>query len=151
MSNPNEARILPHGRYALAEHKRNIWFVTVEAGTKKEDLLRPSFWAPMSAAGMVRPCDEVIVFPDTGEWRIVLHVVMANHSGMTVSVLSENDFVSEVESASSDPVGFDVQWRGPHAQFAIVNRASKQVIKDKIPSKEQAFQMIRDLSNPKAA
>jgi hypothetical protein len=151
MATPNEARMLGHSRHALAEHKQNRWFVTVESDVTKEDLLRPSYWAPMSARGEVRPCDEIVVFPDSGEWRILLHVVMANHSGMMVAVLQETSFAEQVKSAESDPIGFDVAWRGPHAQFAIINRANKEVVKDRIPSKEQAFQMIRDMANPKAA
>lgn len=143
--------MLGHGRHALAEHKRNQWFVTVEGDVTKEELLRPGYWAPMSAGGSVRPCDELIVFPDTGEWRMVFHVVMANQNGLTLALLQENSFGAEVQSAAADPVGFDVQWRGPHAQFAVINRATKEVVRDKIPSKEQAFQMIRDIANPKAA
>jgi hypothetical protein len=143
--------MLPHGRHALAEHKRNVWFVSVPGDVTKDDLLTPSYWAPMSAKGEVRPCDEIIVHPDTGEWRMVFHVVMANQNGLTLALLQENSFGAEVESAATDPIGFDVQWRGPHAQFAVINRATKEVVKDKLPTKEQAFQMIRDIANPKAA
>lgn len=143
--------MLPHGRHALAEHKRNVWFVSVPADVTKEDLLTPGYWAPMSAKGEVRPCDEIIVHPDTGEWRIHLHVIMANKSGMTLAVLQENSFVDQVQSVASDPMGFDVQWRGPHAQYAVIDRSTKQVVKDKFPDKDMAFQHIRDIANPKAA
>jgi hypothetical protein len=145
MATPNEARMLGHGRHALAEHKQNRWFVTVEADVTKEDLLRPSYWAPMSAKGEVRPCDEIVVFPDTGEWRILLHVVMTNRFGMTVAILQENSFVEEARSIESDPTEFQVQWRGPNGQWAIVNKATQEVVRSGIPSKPLAFEMLGDM------
>lgn len=139
--------MLGHGRHALAEHKRNVWFVTVEGDVTKDELLRPSYWAPMSASGKVRPCDEIIVFPDTGEWRLVFHVVMANQNGLTLALLQENEFADAAQSVEADAIGFKVKWNGPNGQWAVINRANNEAVREKIPSKEQAFQMIRDLTN----
>lgn len=130
--------------FGLAEQRRNIWLVTATGVITENDVAAHSFWAHV--ARHLRPCDEIIVWHESNEWRMHLVVLNVDKAGASVRVIASNDW-REISSGALD--GGDVmaiRWRGPHAQYGVVRKDTGEVVKDGFPTKEMALEFLRDTS-----
>jgi hypothetical protein len=137
-----EPRTLNERYFALAETRRNVWLATVDDGVTEEDVLNHAFWS--HNARHIRPSDEIIIVPVSGEWRMHLYVIRTDKLGADVALLHKHDFREMASEALDAGDALAVRWRGPHAQFGVVRKDSGQVVKDGFPTKEAAFDFIRD-------
>ena len=134
--------MLNPGRFALTEHHNQNWTVTVEEGTKLEDILNPSFFA--NVAINLRPYDKINVRIDTEEYYAELLVLQASKNMARVAVLQHVNFkelkgeqVSK-EVNLEDAVQFKVQFCGPQLRFCVIRKADGARIKEKCQDKEEA-------------
>lgn len=134
----SEPRKVLENRFKLAEHQRNIWFVTAEAGTDIEEIFVRDYWAHV--ARMLRPYDEILVAIDTNEWLVKLLVHSAGPSWANVVELHRwTDLRPKALAGGEETIhGLYVQWRGPHAKFGVVRKADGQVLKDGFTDRQQA-------------
>lgn len=137
-----EQIMLSERRFDLAEQKHNRWFAGVENSVSIDDVMNPEFWGHV--ARNLRPCDEIVVYPDSCEWRLHLHVVSVNRQGATVAKLAYNDFTTGDVVAGEDPTGLIAKWAGPIRMWEVVRKDDGSMVKSGVPTKEAAFDYIRD-------
>ncbi len=139
---------LLHARFSLADHKRNVWFATVEERVNPEDVLAPSFWRHV--AGNMRPYDEIVIACDSCEWRKHLLVVDVWHANAKVIELSHHDMKGDEETTNMEAVELRVQWRGPQLKWCVV-RKDGVVVKGNLPDKGVAFENLAALAMERVA
>lgn len=121
-------------RIQLAQHMRNIWYVTPEYGTPVEALLEPQFWAHVSAK--MKPRDRIEVDAEDGSYFVELRVEDAGRLFAKVVVLRRVD-LSPTEAAEQS-TDYKVMWAGPHAKWRIVRAVDKGLVKDGLESRQAA-------------
>lgn len=122
-----------------ADHARQRMFVSIPAGTLSTDILKPDYWAHHTAS--VRPNDLIEAPCEDGSWDALLRVMFVGRAEVRVSVIYcvEHD---EVEGIESDI--FEVKWKGPGVQFAVVRRDDGAVIKNNLYPKDVAITYLRN-------
>jgi len=130
--------MLDPSRFELDEHANQNWTLTVEAGTKLKDIMRPEFLANVSAR--LRPYDRIRARIDTGEWYAELLVITCGRVWAKVVPIFTVDLTSkEIEKIESEAYDqFFVQYRGPHLRWSVIRQADKEPIKEHLSSKEEA-------------
>lgn len=101
-----------------AEYERTLWVVTAEAGTTREDLLQPSYWAHV--AGQLKAYDRLEVRADDDTFYAEYLVLGVSHVSAKVwelnwQALSKSDLP---ESGL-----YRVDWGGPHNKWVIIRVA----------------------------
>lgn len=131
---PKSTPQLHPSRFALAEHKRNLYFVTPADGTTLEQVLQPVFWSHVAAR--LRPTDRVEVHAEDGTWFAELYVRDAGHLHATLVPLRVFEFdAAERKATAAD---HEVHWKGPHHRWAVVRRSDGQLVKTECASREEA-------------
>lgn len=121
-------------RIQFAQHMRNVWYVTPEAGTPIEALLEPQFWAHVSSK--MKPRDRIEVDAEDGSYFVELRVEDAGRLFAKVVVLRQcNLGVTEQKEDSPD---FKVMWAGPHAKWRIVRSKDRGLLKDGFETRQDA-------------
>lgn len=128
--------VLNPQRMRLAEYETQHWVCTAEQGTVVKDLLEPSYWAHCSA--QFKPYDHVEVRIDDGTWLVNLLVLGCDRNWARVHLLSEHKLTS-ADVSLSQAVKHEVQWKGPHLKFCVIRLSDKEVVKDGIADKKDAF------------
>jgi hypothetical protein len=118
---------LATNRIQLAEHMRNIWYVTSEHGTPLETLLDPKYWAHVSAK--FKPRDRIEVDSEDGSYFIELMVMDAGRLYAKVEVLRKHEFKPVEVSAGHDD-DFEVKWGGRHVKWRVIRKKDRAVLKD---------------------
>ena len=130
--------------FGLAETRRNIWLVTATGTMTEDDVLAHAFWAHVS--NKLQPCDEIIVFHESNEWRLELCVRSADRTGANVEVLVRSDWREVSKGEHDDGDSFAVRWRGPYDRYGVVRKENGEVIKAGFQTKEAALEFLRDTS-----
>lgn len=139
-----EPRQLLERNFGLAEQRRNIWLATAYGDADESEVTSHQFWAHI--ARLIRPSDEIIVIPESNEWRMHLYVIRVDKAGADVAVLSKHDFREVAKEALDGGDVMTIRWRGPHAQYGVVRKDTGEVVKDGFASKESALEFLRDTS-----
>ncbi|WP_292534065.1 hypothetical protein [Methylocystis sp.] len=136
-------------RFALAEHMRAIYFVTVEESIKPEDVLRPDFWRHV--ASQLKPYDLIDVAVDSCAWRMELLVADVWHCGARVVEMSRVDMTAEGEGGNDVADDLRVQWRGPVNKFCVVRASDKVILKGGLDNKNTALENLASIAQERAA
>ena len=121
-------------RFSLAEHKRNVYFITPADGTTLADVLDPLYWSHV--ATRLRPTDRVEVHAEDGSWFAELYVREAAHMHASLVALRTVAFKQQIPPAPG--TGHAVAWKGPHHRWAVVRLADGQLVKSECASREDA-------------
>lgn len=143
MAEEKSNRTVVPGRKKTAESARNFWVVTVEQGTKREDLKRPEFWSLVSAD--FRPYDRIEVRCDDGTFFAEFVVLSCDRTWARVHeliycLLGTQD-VSLSEAAILEARGrYKVEWRGPHLKFCVERKDGENIarVQQELPDKVAA-------------
>lgn len=130
--------------FGLAETRRNIWLATATGAVTEDDVLEHGFW--VHVVRNIQPCDEIIVVPESNEWRMHLHVISVDKTGASVGVLLRSDWREIARDALDVGDAFAVRWRGPYDRYGVVRKESGEVIKAGFQTKEAALEFLRDTS-----
>jgi hypothetical protein len=122
-------------RFALAQHKRNIYFITPADGTTLEEVLDPLYWSHVAAR--LRPTDRVEVHAEDGSFFAELFVREAGRQHARLVPLRVIEF--EQLKQEPDRGGFAVQWKGPHLRWCVVRLADNQIVKGECGAKDEAM------------
>lgn len=146
-----EPRKILENRLKLAEHQRNQWFVTAEAGTAIDEIFNREYWTHV--ARNLRPYDEIMVAVDTNDWLVKLLVHSSGPSWANVIELHrwtdiQPKFVKGVEDTSN---GLVVEWSGPHTKFRVKRKSDGHVLKDGFTDRAQAEIYLREWDGVKVA
>ena len=121
-------------RFALASHKRNVWFIVPPGGTTLEDVLDPLYWSHVAAR--LRPTDRIEVHAEDGSFFAELYVRDAGHLHASLVPLRTHAFKdAPAEVPAADHA---VQWKGPHHRWCVVRVADNQLINAECASREDA-------------
>jgi hypothetical protein len=133
--------VIVRGRFQLKEQGNRDWIATVEQGTKKEDLLEPSFWSHVSS--QLTPYDKIEVRWDDGvgyaEFLVLgcdrayakLHLL--RYESLTTSDVSQSQFTKH-----------EIRWKGPVLKWMVVRLSDEASVRDKFLSREDAEIWLKD-------
>lgn len=134
-------------RMQLAEHKRNVWDVTVEQNVSIPMMEDVQFWAHV--AEKLKPKDKIEVTDDEMSFYMELIVISADRGWAKVkrlnyvSLLSDNDIPEEVDT------GYTTKWRGPYFKWCVMRKSDNSVIKDGMDRDEAKLWMDEYLKKVK--
>lgn len=138
------ALALAPNRLALAEYKRNIHRVTVDAGTKFSEVLTPEFW--VHAAKGLRKGDKIEIVAADNAYYGELLVLSTQDKGALVRQISYINFDEKAVVAASKPEvkkpDFVVQYKGSSAKYCVLRTADNELIKQGCDTKEQAAEWL---------
>lgn len=135
-------------RFALAEHMRAIYFVTVEESIKPEDVLRPDFWRHV--ASQLKPYDLIEVAVDSCEWRMQLLICDVWHCGARVIEMNRFDMSGQEEEDQSVGDDLRVKWRGPVNKWCVVRTSDGVILRAGLETKNVALENLSALAIERA-
>ena len=131
-------KMLNEADFTLTEAAQVFNTVTPPAGTTREDMLRPLFWAHV--AKNLRPLTEVRAMPKDGSWYGLYLVLYADR---TQAKVKELGFWSLDESAPApDAEDYEVKWISPPSKWGVIRLADKEKVQDGFPSKDEALKWL---------
>lgn len=135
-------------RINLVEYRRQHWLATPEAGTTKENILDPAYWAHVS--GRMKPMDLIDVLIEDGSAFYQLMVTSANRIEARVLVLFEKNLTEQEQKEFHEPAGtlaslYEAKWQGPSEKWIVLRVKDKHKVRTGFGSKEEAESHIKDL------
>lgn len=135
------ARKVMPGRCKTADIARNLWVVTVEQGTTREDLKRPEFWALVGKN--FRPTDRIEVHADDGTFFAEYLVITADRAWAKVhelrfEPLGTQDVSLTAADAADVRSKFRIKFNGPHLRFCVERLDGEKVERLKEKCQDQA-------------
>lgn len=128
------------GKFALAESKNHLWHAIVEFGTRREDVLKPEFWAYVAVKFI--PRDQIDVFAEDGTFYSRLLVVRCDRTWASVTELQFVD-LTKVKSVADQVSGdYNVRFLGPKG-WSVIRKVDNAVLQDKLHSEENAKDWLR--------
>lgn len=135
MSDEKPQPRLDPNRFHPAEHQRNIWAVTVEAGLTREEVTNEAFLAHVAAK--CNRYDRIEVRSDDDSFFAELLVTSKGHASLGVHVLSWESLVgAEVEGDA--PTGYRVEWKGPHKKHCVIRESDNAIVHEGAARKADA-------------
>ena len=134
-----------------AEFVRNVFAALVPVGTNFSDFEKPENWAHVAAS--LHRNDRVELATEDGLKFAEFHIVAAGKNWARAAMIKSYDFGTAQQEAPADNEYY-VKWGSPTVGFRVHRYSDKQVVKDKLESKEVAVAWIKDncnLSNPHAS
>lgn len=122
-------------RMGLAEHRRQDWVVNAAAGTTREDVLNPQYWAHMAA--QMQPYDRIDVRLETGEWMLELLVGGVGRNWAQVHLLHQHE-LTKIADAMPRAQLHIVEWKGPQRKWAVIRLSDGAIIQDGKQSRAEA-------------
>lgn len=121
-------------RMQLAEHKRNVWDVTVEQNVSIPMMEDPQFWAHI--AEKLKPKDKIEVTDDEMSFYAEFIVIAAERSWAHVRRLSLVPLISPEDVPQDVDVGYTMKWRGPYHLWSVIRTSDHAVIKSGMQREE---------------
>lgn len=116
-----------------AEFKRTIWTATPQAGTVKDEIIKPEFW--VHVANKLKIGDRVEVSPESGEWLAEVIVRATGDGGPAVHILHFHSFAAAELPSGSD---YEVKYAGASAKWRVIRKADRHVLVDGLQTREAA-------------
>lgn len=140
-------RQLTDSRFRLAEHQRQAYRATLEAGTTLSNVRDPEFWRLLSAK--VRPGDTIEATWEDGSGFLMLYVRAIPGAGRLVveplfgglfdQPADEADYAMVAGAGQLDVQdGIRVEWAGDHDLWRVVLEADGSILKSSLPTKSEA-------------
>lgn len=134
----------------LAEHERNIYLCTVDAGVTRKDILNPLFWSHI--APKLRPYTRIEARSHDGSLFAELLVTQAERTWAKVHVLSWHDLTTQDVSLTKDDVAaaakieagtgnqYQVVQKGPVKKWCVINTKTNPpaMVREGEPTKRSA-------------
>jgi len=107
---------IPVGRLQLQVEASNTYRINVPQGTEPEQVMDESVWCHIAVR--LRPCDEIIVMPEDGAWKLLLHVQSCgrNYAHVIKQVLYD---LAPTEQPVHLPSLYKVDWAGTTDQWRV--------------------------------
>ena len=127
-------------RMKSGDFVRNLWVVTAEQGTTKEDIMTPSYWSHV--ASQFRPYDRIEVRVDDGVYFAELLILACDRTWAKVHELTFHSLTTSDVSLTQAEPEFDVQWKGPVNKWSVIRKSDSESIKKGMESKEEANKFL---------
>jgi len=134
-------------RIQVAEAMRQVYQVTVEAGTPRSALTNPQFWKHVSRNYQFAPYTRLEVATDDCEYFVELIVLSAGDNWAKVQEirfieLGNSDIIKE----ASKMLELEVKYKGPHLKYCVQRKSDGERIKEGFQSKEDASRYLIEYS-----
>ena len=143
MSEQETKRAVMPGRVKGAEFARNLWVVTVEQGTTRDDVRRPEFWSLVSKN--FKPYDRIELRADDGTFFAEYLVLSADRAWARLHELSfhnlgTQDVALTAAQSAEQRRRYTIEFRGPHLLHCVEFKNGDKVdrLKEKIQTKAEA-------------
>lgn len=140
-----ERKVAPAGPSSLhqAEHQRVGYFMLAAKGVHPSDLLKPDYWAHVSAK--LKPRDRIEVWAEDGTWMVEAVVLDASRAFARVFPVVGPHFLttSDVAQSLTVPPGFEIMHRGPK-KWSVVRTSNREVLHESEQTKGGAEQWLKD-------
>ena len=142
---PAKQHRLEHGRWGLAEYKKQHWVIEAESGVTPAVLQDESYWANL--ASQMKPWDTVEVRTDDGTmWAEGLVLSCGRNYAkihlLRVEKLSTKDVEQSQVSQRQTALTFKWLHRGPRKHSIV--RSDGQIMHEGADTKQQALQWAAD-------
>ena len=134
---------LAPNRLSLAEYKRNLHRVTVDAGTKFDEVLIPEFWS--HAVNGLRNGDRIEVLSADGAFFGELLVLSVQQKAVVVKAINYVDFRvagKEETNSKKEKPKFKIEYKGNINKYCVIRIADKEIIKEGFDLKDQAIEWL---------
>ncbi len=112
----------------LAEQSFSQFHAKPEAGVPLEQVLRPEFWAHVSA--QFKPLALIHVNAADGSYYALLQVRSCSRIEAVCEVLLQKEFGPVTRLAQTEGKEFVTRWGSPAVGWQVIRAADKQVVKD---------------------
>lgn len=134
------SKLDPH-RIGMAEHKFNVFAVTVEPGITKADVLRTDFWAHVSK--QLRVSDKIILTVDDGSIYGELLVIASDRLWAKMHILQwvnlQTRDVSETQAAGPSPEdNYLIEWKGNVKKHVVIRKSDQAILHEGDQTKAEA-------------
>lgn len=117
---------IPQGRMQMAEHGRNVWFITAESSEHPEDFLEPEFYSHV--AKDLAPMDRIEICTDDGQYWAELLVLTSDRTWAKVQLLREVKLAT-VEQQADDGT-YVVRYLGKHRKWCVIRASDKSALRE---------------------
>ncbi|MER2514529.1 MAG: hypothetical protein ABTQ25_19305 [Nitrosomonas ureae] len=122
--------------------KRTDWDVIVTPDTKLEDLLQPSYWTHVAGSTFQGPVNYVDVHWEDKSQLARLYVLQYDKTSAKMGTLEYYEF--EKSEDINFPEKYFVEWTGPITQYRVIDKETKAILRDRIPTKTSALDFINE-------
>ncbi len=138
---------MPGERIKEQEFQRTVWVATALENTVPEDMLKPEYWAHVSAN--LKPWDRIEVRANDGAWLAELLVLETARNWARVHILNAYKLTtSDVSLTQSEVKGRYAEFRcehmGPHDKWCIIRRSDSQKLHSGAESQDSAMKWLDD-------
>lgn len=131
------------GRFGLASSLRNVFHLTTEPGTTKEQIENPAYWA--NVAYKLLPFSKVEVVCEDRSYYAEYLVTDANRMEARVKCLSFVELTEKAELTKDVEIGeFNAKWRGPSCLWSVIRTSDLKVMAEKLASEADAIAWINN-------
>jgi hypothetical protein len=132
---------LHQGRIRPYDHRVRKYWLEVPYGLEPEDVEVPAFFTHVTK--QFRPGDEIVAFAEDSSWECAYRVLWVGQTDMRISRITNviRHEGTDIPVASDD---YEIIWKGPAMQFAIVQKDGGEIVKDHLYPKEKALQALRE-------
>ncbi len=148
----NKVTQLAPNRVLLAEHARNTWHATPEAGTPPDALLDPKYWAhyAVNHSVLIKPEDHIHAYPEDGAYFVELIVRDISRGGVRVRELRRVLFDKDEPSGETID-DHEIKYSGPSLKWTVIRRSDKRRLSDGHAEKRLAEDWLRENRKAHAA
>lgn len=128
---PTDVKLAPL-RLQLAEYARQLWTVTLEAGTDPAVLDQPAFWSLVAAR--FSPYDKIEVRADDGSYYAEYIILGCDRTWAKLQMLFKaqepsTDVVTIAAAMQQAPApDYLVKWRGPLKKWSVIRVADQMMV-----------------------
>ena len=134
------------GRVRPYDHRVSKYWIEIPYGLDHKDVENPGFW--VHVVKNFRPGDEVLCFAEDSSWERLYRVLWVGKTEMKLSPLGVVVVHrSSEESAALPSEGYEIAWKGPAMQFAVVDKKSGEIVKDHLYPKELAVKFLSEYTS----
>jgi hypothetical protein len=137
MSEVKRAVTLSPAGATQAEQVRNIWAITTEYGTTREDIEKPEYWSHVAAR--LRPRDRIEVMSGGGDFYAEYMVLSRDRTWAKVVATTYIDLTKagavSAEQAISIMDGYEIKHRGPK-RWSVLRKDDRAVLQEGMQSEE---------------
>jgi hypothetical protein len=129
------------------EFQRTVWVATALENTEPQDMLKPEYWAHVSA--QLKPWDRIEVRANDGAWLAELLVLETARNWARVHILNAYKLTTgDVSLTQSEIKGryseFRIEHMGPHDKWCIIRRSDNQKLHEGGESQDAAMRWLDD-------
>lgn len=134
---------LRRSEFGNAEHCFQRFDAIVPAQIKREELEDPQLW--VNVASMMNPGDEVRARADDDSFVALLHVTYSVGNKVRLKMVYQVELESvDYDEMHKSTTDYEIKQRGPK-KWCIVQMSTGEVIKELIPTQQEAMRELNDL------